>query len=104
MEAKCSSETSVGTQRTTQRYVPEDGTLNIYMLQQSITNLSSRKRMALIYNFFFWYFLSVCCGVVVNVIKIKNFLNLLHAISKPNLPKLPISWKFVWHPFIVPTI
>jgi hypothetical protein len=28
MEAICSSETSVGTQRTTQRYIPEDGTLH----------------------------------------------------------------------------
>jgi hypothetical protein len=27
MEAKCSSETSVDTQRTTRRYIPEDGTL-----------------------------------------------------------------------------
>jgi hypothetical protein len=26
MEAICSSETSVGIQRTTQRYIPEDGT------------------------------------------------------------------------------
>jgi hypothetical protein len=28
MEAICSSETSVGTQRTTWRYIPEDGTLH----------------------------------------------------------------------------
>jgi hypothetical protein len=28
MEAICSSETSVGTQRTTRRYIPEDGTFH----------------------------------------------------------------------------
>jgi hypothetical protein len=28
MEAKCSSETSVDIQRTTRRYIPEDGTLH----------------------------------------------------------------------------
>jgi hypothetical protein len=30
MEARCSSETSVDFQRTTRRYIPEDGTLHSY--------------------------------------------------------------------------
>jgi hypothetical protein len=30
LEAICSSETSVDTQHTTQRYIPEDGTFNIH--------------------------------------------------------------------------
>jgi hypothetical protein len=32
MDAICSSERSVDTQRTTQRYIPEDGTLLILLL------------------------------------------------------------------------
>jgi hypothetical protein len=31
MEAICSSETSVDTQRTTRSYIPEDGTLQVYL-------------------------------------------------------------------------
>jgi hypothetical protein len=31
MEAICSSETSVDTQRTTRRYIPEDGTLHLVL-------------------------------------------------------------------------
>jgi hypothetical protein len=40
MEAICSSETSVGFQRTTQRYIPEDSTLEEVLLGGSIIILS----------------------------------------------------------------
>jgi hypothetical protein len=39
MEAICSSETSVDTQRTTRRYIPEDGTLHNHRCE----NLKSYK-------------------------------------------------------------
>jgi hypothetical protein len=45
MEAICSSETSVDTQRATRRYIPEDGSLQVYvrsyMLRVSILWLIS---------------------------------------------------------------
>jgi hypothetical protein len=36
MEAICSSETSVDTQRTTRRYIPEDGTLHCFSSQKTV--------------------------------------------------------------------
>jgi hypothetical protein len=42
MEAICSSETSVDTQRTTQRYIPEEGTLHNHRCENLISYIENR--------------------------------------------------------------
>jgi hypothetical protein len=54
MVAICSSETSVDSQRTTQHYIPEDGTLHNHCcenLKSFLSNLCKRKFMFHILNF-----------------------------------------------------
>jgi hypothetical protein len=43
MEEICSSETSVATQRTTRRHIPEDDTLHFYLIVAYLIKLSVFK-------------------------------------------------------------
>jgi hypothetical protein len=55
MEAICSSETSVETQRTARRHIPEDDTLELRLLPHSITCSRKVKNLEIIFGRIFLY-------------------------------------------------
>jgi hypothetical protein len=64
MEAICSSETSVNTQRITRRYIPEDDTLHNVLNVSSARTLGSWVRIPLEA----WISLCVCCVFVLSCV------------------------------------